>query len=123
MPKGRRSYSFGPFAVQASPKRKPNVNPPPPRYEGWPDLATWGVAAALEPELRKMATAALYLAENDCGAKEEPRRTEVARTLLARMLRERCEEHVVTLTELSAHLVEVGLDAVSWDAIAERALR
>ncbi len=115
--------SFAPRPRRAKPQRK--TAPPAEAHGGYPDVGTWGVAAALDPS--HLAGMALQARDETDTARPELRATQretITVALLALALRHYAER--VTRDErhpLGVQLVHAGLDAVDWDAIARKALR
>jgi hypothetical protein len=104
-----------------------DYNDPPPApddawLDGWPNLATAGVAANLNSEhLDAVMAACLALAERDYGA-TGPNGRAIARSLLAGALRDWCDQIATAgdITPLAELLVQVGLAEVDWDELARR---
>lgn len=89
------------------------------KHGGYPDAATWGAAVMLgEQTLKAMAANARELA----AGHQDP--ALVAAILLAEQLRDVAEQdcQMALLAPLAAHLTNVGIEAVDWDAIARKAL-
>lgn len=128
--KASTRINLGPFSF-TPPKRRPKtkrtpraVEPAAAQYNGYPDVATWGVASALERStVAELAGQAKAHARTFDGLSDAAREG-VAVSLLAEALRRTCEARAQpdVLPALAAHLVHAGLGVVSWEAIARKGL-